>query len=791
LTSLVDRDEEASAVCALLLNDGVRLLTLIGPGGVGKTRLALRVAQDAACAFANDVCFVPLSAFSEPSLVMPTIAWTLGLREDATRSAEESLASYLGARRLLLVLDNFEQVRAAAHPLAMLLAACPNLVALVTSRAPLHVAGEQRFPVLPLALPVPVHGDCEGCPLLAIAASPAVQLFVVRAQAIEPRFSLDEHNATAVAAICDRLDGLPLAIELAAARTGLLCPAELLARLDRALPLLAEGPEDAPTRLRTMRRAIAWSYDLLPPAAQGFFRRLSIFSGGFTIEGAESVGGEGGGGGEGGEKNELMRSRTPAPPERSGTPSTPSPLDLLAALVDVSLVRRIEAGGCVTWFDMPQVIQEFGRERLEAAGELDAVARRHAAYYLDLAEAATGEALPGDPIGGLDRLDGDLANLRAAFDHWHSVGDVEACLRFAAACAPFWFARGHVREGWARLRDALAAVGPAPPGLRGRALVWAVELALPTGNRQAAAALGQEAVAVWRTLDDSRGLAAALHARALVVEQAMEWEAAAALLAEELVLRRQLAEPLHLGIALVLLGGVAFGQGDLVQATALVEEGGAMARAAGSRRWMGLAEWYLGMFAASERQVATAARHYRDSLCALSEVEEHVCRFKPIVGLAAMATESHRPQIAANLLGAADKLLQDRGMELYPFDRPAHALAATAGRASLGEDGFAAACRAGRHHSRDELMAAAGVIVAAAEERERPTNAIVSAGAALTTREREVLRHLVRGWSDREIGAALFISQRTASAHVSRIMRKLNAATRTAAVAEAVRGQLV
>jgi non-specific serine/threonine protein kinase len=556
------------------------------------------------------------------------------------------------------------------------------------------------------------------------------------------------------------------------------------------LPLLTDGPDDAPTRLRTMRQAIAWSYDLLPPAEQALFRRLSIFVSGFTFEGAEIVGGEGGEGD--GTVRDSRRAPAPpsppSPPERSDTPST---LDLLAALVDVSLVRRTEEGGCVTRFDMPQVIQEFGRERLAAASECDAVAHRHAAVHLALAEAATGEALPGDPVGGIDRLDAEHANLRAAFDYWHDAGAAETCLRLATACAPFWFARGRVREGWTRLRDALAAAGPASTRLRGRALVWAIELALPLGNRQAAAAMGQEAVEVWRALDDPRGLAAALHARALIVEQVMQWEAAAALLAEELALRRQLAEPLHLGIALVLLGGVAFGQGDVAQATGLVEEGAAMARAAGSRRWMGLAEWYLGMFAASERRVAAAARHYRDSLYALSEVEEHVCRFKPIVGLAAIAAESHRPQIAANLLGAADKLLQDRGMELYPFDRPAHALAETASRATLGEEGFAAACRAGRHLSRDELMAAACAIVAAAEERERPESATVCAGAALTSRELEVLRHLVRGWSDKEIAAALYISQRTASAHVSRILSKLNASTRTAAVAAAVRGQIV
>jgi predicted ATPase len=275
----------------LLVDGGVRLLTLTGPGGVGKTRLALRIGEEVAAAFADGVVFVPLAAMADPGLVLPAIARALGLREAGRRSPRELLCDYLGQHRHLLVLDNLEQIRAAGIQLADLLAACPGLALLVTSRALLHVAGEQRFPVSPLALPGEGRGAGEAGQ--EIEESAAVRLFVARARAVDPGFSLTAGNAAAVAEICRRLDGLPLAIELAAARLQTLSPAELLDRLSPVLPLLTEGPLDAPDRLRTMRDAIAWSFDLLSPAEQALFRRFAIFVGGFTLDAAEAVGSRG------------------------------------------------------------------------------------------------------------------------------------------------------------------------------------------------------------------------------------------------------------------------------------------------------------------------------------------------------------------------------------------------------------------------------------------------------------------------------------------------------------------
>jgi len=768
----------------LLIEGNTRLLTLTGPGGVGKTRLALRIAQEAVPALADEAVFVPLATLTDPALVLPTIVRTLGLGEDPSRHPAELLATHLCGKRLLLVLDNVEQVRPAATQLVALVAACPNLVVVVTSRVPLHVGGEQRFPVPALALPDPtLCASKSGASVLpVIASSPAVQLFVTRAQAVAPRFTLDVENAGAIASICQRLGGLPLAIELAAARIDLLCPAELLAGLTHCLPLLTGGPHDAPDRLRTMRHAISWSYDLLSPDAQAHFRRLSIFAGGFIPTAAEFV--------LGAEPSAMDRTY-----DLDVEPgSRYKALDDIASLLDKSLLQRTEAAGA-TRFAMPEVIREFARERLDASGETDTVARQHGTYYLALTESLTRQALPGNQIVGLECLEAEQDNLRVALNHFEATSAFNERLRLAAACAPFWFARGHVREGWARLRDALATGRAGHPILaRGRALIWAVELALPTGDRQIAAILGEESIEVWRTIGDPCGLASALHALALVVEQQLQWEAATVLLEEELALRRMLGDPLNLGITLVLLGGVAYGQGDLVRATELVNEARGLVRAAGSRRWTGLADWYLGMFAASKSRVIDAARSYRDSLYALSDVEDHICRFKPIVGLAAVAAELGCAETAAKLLGAADGLLDDCGMELYPFDRPAYEVAETTGLAVLGEEGFATAVRVGRNLSRQELLAETDAIVTAAQASVQVlvTSLPVRASEyALTWRESEVLRLLVGGNSDKEIAATLGIARRTASSHVAAIRAKLDAPSRSAAVAVAVRNDLV
>ncbi|MDP9368914.1 MAG: NB-ARC domain-containing protein, partial [Chloroflexota bacterium] len=385
LTSFVGREREVELVTALLCRGDVRLVTLTGPGGTGKTRLALRLGEDLAGYFGDGVVFVPLAAVTDPDLVLPTVAGVLGVRPAGDQPLTDLLAVTLQDRHLLLVLDNFEQVVEAAPLVTALLAACPRLTVLVTSRVRLQVSGEQAFPVPPFALPAPGEGTVS-----CLEAVEAVRLFVARARAAKPDFALTEENGTIVAEVCRRLDGLPLAIELAAARIAHLPPAALLARLERRLPLLTGGARDLPARQRTIRNTIAWSHDLLVPEEQVLFRRLAVFVGGFTLAAAEAV----------------------------ASTSDDLGLDVfngVCSLADKSLLREEDGPGGEPRYLMLETIREFELEQLAAAGEEAAIRDRHAAFFADLA-AAIAPYLPwrADADAAVARLDADQDNLRAA-----------------------------------------------------------------------------------------------------------------------------------------------------------------------------------------------------------------------------------------------------------------------------------------------------------------------------------------------------------------------------------------
>jgi predicted ATPase/DNA-binding CsgD family transcriptional regulator/class 3 adenylate cyclase len=801
--TLVGRQVELQVINQLLRSEEVHLLTLTGTGGTGKTRLALQSAADLLGVFPDGVFFVALDQIGEPALVASSVAQALSLELTGNQSIEDELTEQLRKRNVLLVLDNFEHVLPAASLVSGLLAACPQLKVIATSREPLRLRGEREFPVS--HLPLPSSGQALAADQLPQFAS--VALFIQRAQAARPSFAVDSQNAAAVAEICIFLDGLPLAIELVAARMRMFSPQALLANL-KAQPswyLHSAGPRDLPVRQQTLQKAIEWSYNLLNVEEKALFRRLGVFAGSFTLEAVEAV-------------------------CFSMDGSNGDTIELLTSLVEKNLVWRNEDEEEELRFSLFFILRSFALELLQQLGELQFYQAAHAAHYASLAEKIEPELNANDQTCWIAILERDHGNLRAALQWSISCQNIEIALRLAASLVLFWTHRNFLREGRSWIDQALSLTNAheAPIYMHIKALrgvAWLtrligdqsaardyykqnlelcrkqgnpLEIAIAMGNLgyqianqgdyQAGIKLLEESIALFREIGDQIGLARALVKLVVHVMNQCDYPYAKLLLEECLAINHSLNNLEGIAITMGIFGSLEYYRGNYDHAIQILEGSYERHKALGQEyysiealSWLALVQMHMG-------NLLTARKHYEEVVRSFHEIGSQTILIDALEGLAGIATKRGDMERAAKIFGAAESLRETLGYPVSPADRPILERLIDETRSMMNKDEFTKAWSDGRNLEVDGLEK---VIEFALEPEDFPQKRCPrSLHTSLTARESEILRLLSQGLTDIQIAETLFISPRTVNAHLTSIYGKLGVNSRSAATRFAVENGL-
>jgi predicted ATPase/DNA-binding CsgD family transcriptional regulator len=759
LSSFVGREKELAEVKRLLEN--TRLLTLTGSGGCGKTRLALAAAGELVEDFEDGVWLVDLAPLADPSLVPQAVASSLGVREQPGRSPTETLSDYLGSKKVLLVLDNCEHlIQACAELSEALLRSCPELWVLATSREALGLTGEVAWPVPSLSLP-------ELRRLLDIESLPqyeSARLFVERTAAVKPTFALTEQNAPAVAQVCYRLDGIPLAIELAAARTKVLSVEEISERLDDSFRLLAAGSRTAMPRQRTLHATMDWSHELLSREERVIFRRLAVFSGGFSLEAAESVCV-----GEDLEWDEV--------------------LDLLSQLVDKSLVTGWERGS-ETRYRLLETVRQYGWEKLSESGETGQVRERHAGYYLALAQEAEAELKGERQVAWLERLEREHDNLRAAMAWLLGRGGSEEAARLGWALWLFWGIRAHFAEGRRSMEQALSAKGSAAMSASSRAKALYVEgmMANYQGDHLSAEPLVEENLGLFKKLEDRLGTAYALSNAGYVALGQGQYQRAITLIEEAVDLFLEEGEKWGAAIELGFLAVAWRNRGDHGRAKRLAERGLALSREVGERQTITAALYTLAILAQAERDHERAKDLFEEGLKLSAELGNEADVAHCLEGLASIAGVEGAIVRAARLWGAEEALLEKIEAAVYTYvpDRSLHRSQVAAVRPLIDEAAWETAWAEGRAMSPEQ-------VVEYALDRSTIPEPVAPEPypAGLSAREVEVLRLVATGLTNAEVAKKLFISSRTVNRHLNSVYQKLGVSSRAAATRFALEHDLL